>query len=98
MRYMELLEMLVGQKPNSAFESNTNLQNVPMCTEIKAESGRLMGRINISDNHDGEIVNHVAIGEELHEEAFVIYNNLDQNAEAFNIILLHLRNLDRTCD
>uniref|UniRef100_A9U2Z4 Clathrin heavy chain n=1 Tax=Physcomitrium patens TaxID=3218 RepID=A9U2Z4_PHYPA len=93
---IELLEKIVLQ--NSAFSGNPNLQNLLILTAIKADKSRVMDYINRLDNFDGPAVGEIAVGAELYEEAFAIFKKFNLNVQAVNVLLDHLRDIDRAVE
>eukprot|EP00210_Caulerpa_lentillifera_P001245 g1201.t1 len=93
---IELLEKIVLQ--NSAFSNNSNLQNLLIITAIKADKTRVKDYIHRLDNFDGTAVAEIAIGYELYDEAFEIYQKFDLKVEAVKVLLEHLADLNRALD
>ncbi|SAM07401.1 hypothetical protein [Absidia glauca] len=90
---IELLEKIVLE--NSAFNDNKTLQNLLIFTAVKADSTRVMDYISRLDNYDASDVAEVCIGEDLFEEAFTIYKNNNVNANAMDVLIEKLNDLDR---
>ncbi|KJE97309.1 clathrin heavy chain 1 [Capsaspora owczarzaki ATCC 30864] len=90
---IELLEKIVLD--NSMFSDNRNLQNLLILTAIKADSSRVMDYINRLDNYDAPDIANIAIGSELFEEAFAIFKKFEVNTSAIQVLIQHIRSLDR---
>ncbi|XP_076345995.1 clathrin heavy chain 1-like isoform X3 [Tachypleus tridentatus] len=90
---IELLEKIVLE--NSAFSDHRNLQNLLILTAIKADRTRVMEYINRLDNYDAPDIANIAIGSELYEEAFAIFRKFDVNTSAIQVLIEHIKNLDR---
>lgn len=91
---IELLEKIVLD--NSAFSDHRNLQNLLILTAIKADRTRVMEYINRLDNYDAPDIANIAIGSELFEEAFAIFKKFDVNTSAIQVLIEHIKNLDRS--
>jgi clathrin heavy chain len=72
-----------------------NLQNLLILTAIKADRSRVMEYINRLDNYDAPDIANIAIQSELFEEAFAIFKKFDVNASAIQVLIEHVKNLDR---
>lgn len=94
-KLMEMLEKLVLQTSNSTFARNTNLQNLLLLTAIKADQPRVMEYVRRLDNYDASDIAQVAIGEELFEEAFAIYQKFEQHVDAIGVLLDHKKDFGR---
>ncbi|KAL9558012.1 hypothetical protein MBANPS3_001112 [Mucor bainieri] len=90
---IELLEKIVLE--NSAFNDNKTLQNLLIFTAVKADPSRVMDYINRLDNFDASDVAEVCIGENLFEEAFVIYKKHSVDANAIDVLIDKIGDLDR---
>jgi clathrin heavy chain len=90
---IELLEKIVLD--NSAFSDHRNLQNLLILTAIKADRTRVMEYINRLDNYDAPDIANIAIQSELFEEAFAIFKKFEVNAAAIQVLIEHIKNLDR---
>ncbi|XP_053209448.1 clathrin heavy chain 1-like [Panonychus citri] len=90
---IELLEKIVLD--NSAFSDHRNLQNLLILTAIKADRTRVMEYINRLDNYDAPDIANIAISSELYEEAFAIFKKFDVNTSAIQVLIEHIKNLDR---
>ncbi|CAO3637493.1 unnamed protein product [Mucor fragilis] len=90
---IELLEKIVLE--NSAFNDNKTLQNLLIFTAVKADPSRVMDYINRLDNFDASDVAEVCIGENLFEEAFVIYKKHNVDANAVDVLIEKIGDLDR---
>jgi clathrin heavy chain len=90
---IELLEKIVLD--NSAFSDHRNLQNLLILTAIKADRTRVMEYINRLDNYDAPDIANIAIQSELFEEAFAIFKKFEVNASAIQVLIEHIKNLDR---
>lgn len=54
-----------------------------------------MDYITRLDNFDAPDIANIAVGSELYEEAFAIYNKYNQHVEAVTVLLSNLAHLDR---
>ncbi|KAI8884708.1 clathrin heavy chain [Backusella circina FSU 941] len=90
---IELLEKIVLE--NSAFNDNKTLQNLLIFTAVKADPSRVMDYINRLENFDASDVAEVCIGENLFEEAFTIYKKHDVDANAVDVLIEKIGDLDR---
>ena len=90
---IELLEKIVLD--NSVFSDHRNLQNLLILTAIKADRTRVMEYINRLDNYDAPDIANIAITSELYEEAFAIFKKFEVNASAIQVLIEHIKNLDR---
>ncbi|KAI8968277.1 hypothetical protein BDF20DRAFT_827793 [Mycotypha africana] len=90
---IELLEKIVLE--NSAFSDNKTLQNLLIFTAVKADPSRVMDYINRLDNFDASDVAEVCIGENLFEEAFVIYKKNKVEGSAMDVLIEKIGDLDR---
>lgn len=90
---IELLEKIVLD--NSAFSDHRNLQNLLILTAIKADRTRVMEYINRLDNYDAPDIANIAIQSELYEEAFAIFKKFEVNTSAIQVLIEHIKNLDR---
>lgn len=90
---IELLEKIVLD--NSMFSDHRNLQNLLILTAIKADRTRVMDYINRLDNYDAPDIANIAISNELYEEAFAIFRKFEVNASAIQVLIEHVKNLDR---
>lgn len=90
---IELLEKIVLE--NSVFSDHRNLQNLLILTAIKADRTRVMEYINRLDNYDAPDIANIAIGSDLFEEAFAIFKKFDVNTSAIQVLIEHIKNLDR---
>ncbi|OAJ39008.1 hypothetical protein, variant [Batrachochytrium dendrobatidis JEL423] len=93
---IELLEKLVLE--GSAFSDNRNLQNLLILTAIKADKTRVMDYINRLDNFDAPDIANIAVGSDLFEEAFTIYNKYEQYVDAIGVLIAHIGNVDRAAE
>ncbi|KAI8391214.1 uncharacterized protein BYT42DRAFT_490201 [Radiomyces spectabilis] len=90
---IELLEKIVLE--SSAFNDNKTLQNLLIFTAVKADPTRVMDYISRLDNFDASDVAEVCIGENLNEEAFAIFKKYNVNANAVNVLIEKIGDLDR---
>lgn len=90
---IELLEKIVLE--NSAFNDNKTLQNLLIFTAVKADPSRVSEYINRLDNFDASDVAEVCIGEQLYEEAFAIYKKHSVDANAIDVLIDKIGDLDR---
>jgi clathrin heavy chain len=90
---IELLEKIVLD--NSVFSKHRNLQNLLILTAIKADRTRVMNYINRLENYDASDIANIAINNQLYEEAFLIYKKIKINTSAIQVLIDHIKNLDR---
>lgn len=90
---IELLEKLILE--NSAFSDNRNLQNLLILTAVKADKSRVADYISKLNNFDAPDIANIAVGSGLYEEAYAIYKKYDQHANAVEVLLNHIGDLDR---
>ncbi|KAL7060518.1 hypothetical protein AAHC03_09135 [Spirometra sp. Aus1] len=90
---IELLEKIVMD--NSVFSDHRNLQNLLILTAIKADNSRVMEYITKLDNYDAPDVANIAITNGLYEEAFAIFKKFEVNNQAMQVLIDHIKNLDR---
>ena len=98
---IELLEKIVLHSPKErGFHNVKNLQNLLILTAIKADKKRVMQYVTRLENFDGPQIAEIALGEPyfLFEEAFVIYNKFQKHAEAIEVLIHKLENLQRASD
>ncbi|RCH95010.1 hypothetical protein CU098_001694, partial [Rhizopus stolonifer] len=90
---IELLEKIVLE--SSAFNDNKTLQNLLIFTAVKADPSRVMDYLNRLDNFDAADVAGVCVGENLFEEAFAIYKKHNVDANAIDVLIEKIGDLDR---
>ncbi|KAF7731429.1 hypothetical protein EC973_000237 [Apophysomyces ossiformis] len=90
---IELLEKIVLE--TSAFSDNKTLQNLLIFTAVKADPSRVMDYIGRLDNFDASDVAEVCIGEGLYEEGFAIFKKHNVNANAVEVLIDKIGDLDR---
>ena len=90
---IELLEKLVVE--GTTFNDNRNLQNLLILTAIKSDKSRVMDYIKKLDNYDAPDIAQIAVGSELFEEAFTIYNKYEQYVNSIVVLLSNIQNLTR---
>ena len=90
---IELLEKLVLE--DSAFNSNTHLQNLLIHTAINADKTRVMEYINRLDKYDAADVAAILIDDNLFEEAFAVFKKFEVHTEGIKVLIDHIKNLDR---
>jgi len=95
---IELLEKIVLDSKNSEFSENKNLQNLLILTAIKADPSRVKDYILKLDKYDAPDIANIAIGAELYEEAFTIFQKFKMNTNAIDVLISHLQNLDRASE
>jgi len=95
---IELLEKIVLDSKNSEFSENRNLQNLLILTAIKADTTKVMDYINRLDKYDALDIANIAIGSELFEEAFAIFNKFKHHVNAVEVLLNNLKNLERAAE
>ncbi|XP_052078858.1 uncharacterized protein LOC127716652 [Mytilus californianus] len=91
---IKLLEKIILDD-NSVFSDHRNLQNLLILTAIKADRTRVMEYINRLDKYDAPDIANIAINNELFEEAFAIFKKFDVNTYAVQVLIDHVKNLDR---
>lgn len=62
---------------------------------MKADKTRVMDYIKRLNNFDAPDIANIAVGSELYEEAFTIYNKYDQHVEAITVIISNIKSVDR---
>lgn len=91
-----LLEKIVlDSSADSEFANNRNLQNLLILTAIKAKPERVMEFIQRLDKYDGADIAAIAIGAGLFEEALAIFKKQKMHVEAVQVLIDHVRDLDR---
>ncbi|KAG0798102.1 hypothetical protein G6F22_004554 [Rhizopus arrhizus] len=90
---IELLEKIVLE--GTAFNDNKTLQNLLIFTAVKADPSRVSEYISRLDNFDASDVAEVCIGEGLFEEAFAIYKKYNVDANAVDVLIEKIGDLDR---
>lgn len=95
---ISLLEKIVLH--NSEFSSFKQLQNLLIITAIKTDRTRVMDYINRLDNYDGAKIANIARGEDyrLYEEAFTIYQKINEFVEAINVLIFSIESLQRAAE
>ena len=103
---IELLEKIV-LRPDSEFANNKSLQNLLLITacQVAAQGGleeslrgRVMEYINRLDKFDGPDIATLCVSDGLYEEAFVIYKKCDDKKGAIDVLLEHIKDLERAKD
>ncbi|CAG0919676.1 unnamed protein product [Notodromas monacha] len=61
----------------------------------QADRTRVMDYVNRLDNYDAPDIANIAIQSELFEEAFAIFRKFEVNASAIQVLIEHVKNLDR---
>jgi clathrin heavy chain len=92
---IELLEKIVLNSKNTDFSENRNLQNLLILTAIKADRSRVMDYVTRLDKYDAPDIANIAIGSELFEEAFTIFNKFKLFSNAIEVLLEHIKSIDR---
>ena len=90
---VELLEKIILEP--SPFSDNSTLQNLLILTAIGADKGRVMDYIHRLNNFDGPDIASMAVEKGLYEEAFEVYRKNDAHADAINVLIEHIVNIDR---
>ena len=90
---IELLEKVVLD--NSVFSDHRNLQNLLILTAVKADNTRVMEYITRLDNYEAPDIAEICTNNELFEEAFTIFKKFEVNASAMDVLISHVKNLDR---
>ncbi|KAI8900004.1 hypothetical protein BC833DRAFT_583645 [Globomyces pollinis-pini] len=93
---IELLEKLVLE--GATFSENRNLQNLLILTAIKADKTRVMDYIKRLDNFDAPDIANIAIGSDLFEEAFTIYNKYEQFSDAMVVLITYIKDIVRASE
>lgn len=93
---IELLEKIVLE--SSEFSGNRNLQNLLILTAIKAAKERVMDYVTRLENYDAIDIAQIAVGAGLFEEAFTVYKKFRHNDAAIQVLIEHLKNLDRAAE
>ncbi len=73
----------------------SNLQNLLILTAIKSDRTRVMDYINRLENYDAPDIANIAVSNQLYEEAFSIYKKFGVNTSAIQVLIDHIKNLDR---
>jgi clathrin heavy chain len=96
---IELLEKIVLHSPKErGFHNVKNLQNLLILTAIKADKKRVMQYVTRLDNFDGPSIAKIALEHDLFEEGFTIFNKFKLHAEAIDVLLHKLENMQRAAD
>lgn len=90
---VEILEKLVMEE--GLFSDNKNLQNLLILTAIQSSSTKVSDYINKLSNYEPLEMSQLAIKSEMYEEAWMILNKFGKHLEAMQILVNHIRNLDR---
>ncbi|KAH8792706.1 hypothetical protein BGZ57DRAFT_872132 [Hyaloscypha finlandica] len=90
---IELLEKIVLEP--SAFDDNTNLQNLLILTATKADKGRVMDYIHRLDAYNAPDIANICIEVGLFEEAFEVYKKINDHKSAANVLVEHVVSIDR---
>ncbi|KAI8903541.1 hypothetical protein EDD86DRAFT_242981 [Gorgonomyces haynaldii] len=93
---IELLEKLVLD--GTTFADNRNLQNLLILTAIKADKSRVMNYIKRLDSYDAPDIANIAVGSQLFEEAFTIYDKYQQYVDAIQVIISNIQDVDRAAE
>jgi len=98
---IELLDKIVLHSPKErGFHNQKNLQNLLILTAIKSDKKRVMQYVTRLDNFDGPSIAKIALEPEysLFEEAFTMYNKFKEHASAIEVLLFHIKNMQRAAD
>lgn len=95
-----LLESIIIDGTNKAFSENTNLQNLLILTSIRAHtdgasSEKIMEYIKRLNHYNSSEIASIAAKNGLFEESFVAYSKVNMNIQAVDILLDHIKSLDR---
>lgn len=93
---IELLEKIVLE--SSEFSGNRNLQNLLILTAIKAAKERVMDYVTRLENYDAADIAQIAVGANLFEEAFAVYKKFHHNEQAIQVLIEHLKSLERAAE
>lgn len=97
-----LVEKIIFQGANEEFKSYPQLQNLLVLTAIRAWKPdfqtRVMEYIKRLDKYDVDAVAESAIGAGLFEEAFAALQKFEKHVAAIDVLLTHLKSLDRARD
>lgn len=95
---IELLERIVlSGSADRTFRDNKSLQNLLILTAIKADKSRVAGYIDRLDNYDGPDIAKIAVSDQyqLYEEGFLIYKKFKKGAEAIQVLLDNIGDMER---
>eukprot|EP01059_Diplonema_ambulator_P004728 TRINITY_DN1445_c0_g1_i1.p1 TRINITY_DN1445_c0_g1~~TRINITY_DN1445_c0_g1_i1.p1 ORF type:complete len:1712 (+),score=871.44 TRINITY_DN1445_c0_g1_i1:90-5225(+) len=91
-----LLEKIVLHADDkSEFKNNRYLQNLLILTAINSSSPKVMDYVQRLDNYDTKTIAEIASKAGLYEEAFTIYKKEGLSAEATEVLLQNLQNIER---
>mmetsp|Transcript_85130 Transcript_85130/g.127573 ORF Transcript_85130/g.127573 Transcript_85130/m.127573 type:complete len:1700 (+) Transcript_85130:39-5138(+) len=93
---IELLEKIVFEC--SDFTGNRHLQNLLILTAIKADKEKVMDYVNRLDSYDAPDIANIAIESGLYEEAFVIFRKAQYHAQAVDVLIDHIDNVERAAE
>eukprot|EP00033_Pygsuia_biforma_P001350 GCRY01001529.1.p1 GENE.GCRY01001529.1~~GCRY01001529.1.p1 ORF type:complete len:1614 (+),score=231.96 GCRY01001529.1:130-4971(+) len=96
---LELIELLEKIVLNGGiFSEDKNLQNLLILTAIKVQKDKVVGYINCLNNYDALDIANIAIGNELFEEAFQIYDKFSHTVNAISVLLNNLSSIPRALE
>lgn len=93
---IELLEKIVFEC--SDFTGNRHLQNLLILTAIKADKDKVMDYVNRLDSYDAPDIANIAIENGLYEAAFVIFKKAQYHAQAVDVLIDHIDNVERAAE
>lgn len=92
---MALLEKIVY---HTEFKNYNKLQNLLIITAIDNKPSKVMEYLTRLDKYDGEDLARYAIEKGLNEEAFFIFKKLGKGADAIDVLLSQLGDINRAAD
>jgi len=95
---IELLEKIVLDSKNTEFSENRNLQNLLILTAIKANKPKVIDYVNKLDKYDAPDIASIAREAELFEEALTIYTKFKLHANAVEVLINDIQNLERASE
>eukprot|EP00659_Diplonema_papillatum_P009674 gene9674-15021_t len=93
-----LEKIILHGDDRSEFRSNKYLQNLLVLTAIKATPNKVMDYVQRLEHFDAKDIAEIASKAGLYEEAFTVYKKQGMNAEAAEVLLQDIQNLDRARD
>lgn len=92
---MALLEKIVY---HTEFKNYNKLQNLLIITAIDNKPQKVMEYLTRLDKYDAEDIAKYALQNGLNEEAFFIYKKTGKNADAIDVLLSQLQDINRAAD
>eukprot|EP00033_Pygsuia_biforma_P002851 GCRY01003145.1.p1 GENE.GCRY01003145.1~~GCRY01003145.1.p1 ORF type:complete len:1173 (+),score=154.15 GCRY01003145.1:458-3520(+) len=93
---IDLLEKLILN--DGIFSEDKNLQNLLILTAIKVKKEKVSDYVSRLSNYDALDIANIAIGNELFEEAFEIYDKFAHNVNAVSVLLNNLNTIPRAVE